>query len=615
MRHVRFSNFGPLALLVALSVLAQAVLVGCGGGDSPSSGKLRLIVKWPEPSRLIPVASSSINAVLTSGSTTLGTQLLVRPSQAPWTTTVTFPSLAPGTVMLTATAYPNADGTGIAQAVGHAPATISSGKQSQVTVMMNSTIVRLAVTPNNPTINVGATQALTMTAYDAQDQVVMTSPQNVTWNSATPGVASVSSSGVATGVSAGTSQVTASESESQKTSPPITVTVQVPAGCQPGTITGPGGLASTPWPKALGPNLKSTGVAIGSVSSTKPSLLWSATIGSSGVGGVAIAPDGTLYVGSFWDHKLYAVDGSSGAVKWSFTADQGIVGTPAIASNGNIFVGSGFSLYGLDPSGNQLWTRSFQTSCSPTTGLDGYVYVAGAQSMSRVNPTNGSLDWNVSSGQVGWPYAAPPLAADGSVYAGGFIGGGTINLFAMDGKCGTTKWKTPISVNAMSIGADGTIYATADYSVNVSTKVVAVNPADGSIKWTAANIPVQPSPPAVGPDGTVYVIGVPGIITALDPATGATKWQYTVPSPLPAGTSTLGPLTIAANGKILFTGNYRDASNNHLAALFCLDTSTGSEVWRYDIAGGVADECPVTVDDQGTIYFRDGGTSILYALR
>src|SRR5438105_2441217 len=93
-----------------LSILAAAsLLVGCGGGGNhgPAMGSLSLKVIWPPPSRLIPQASNGIKAVLTIGTTVIGSQILTRPFTGNQTQ-VTFQNLQPGTVTLTATAFPTA---------------------------------------------------------------------------------------------------------------------------------------------------------------------------------------------------------------------------------------------------------------------------------------------------------------------------------------------------------------------------------------------------------------------------------------------------------------------------------------------------------------------------
>jgi len=215
------------SVLLTASVLCGSLtgLAGCGGGgttaaakSAKTAGRFALTVKWPTPSRLIPTASNSIDAVLTSGGTTLAHKLLVKPTEAPWTTTVTFDNLTPGAVTLTAKAYPTADGSGTAQATGAAGATITAGAQSSVTISMASTIDHLAITPASPTINVGDQLQFTETALDAQGNIVLTAPQNILWATSNSFTAQMhSGTGLSFGVHLGNSTITVTDKETGKT--------------------------------------------------------------------------------------------------------------------------------------------------------------------------------------------------------------------------------------------------------------------------------------------------------------------------------------------------------------------------------------------------------------
>lgn len=95
--------------------------------------------------------------------TVLDTRLIVGGDGPPQSSTETFVNLVPGTVTLTATAYPLIDGTGIAQATGAVSAVI------QV--------------------------VLTATPRDAQNNVVLTFGSNFTWTAANAARATLQSTG------------------------------------------------------------------------------------------------------------------------------------------------------------------------------------------------------------------------------------------------------------------------------------------------------------------------------------------------------------------------------------------------------------------------------------
>jgi uncharacterized protein YjdB len=96
--------------------------------------------------------------------------------------------------------------TGVATGTSTITATLSGVVGS--TVVSVPALNSITVTPVNPSINAGATQALTATGnYQGGGTQNLTS--QVTWKSATTSVATVSSSGVVTGISGGTSTISA----------------------------------------------------------------------------------------------------------------------------------------------------------------------------------------------------------------------------------------------------------------------------------------------------------------------------------------------------------------------------------------------------------------------
>ncbi|AHC56536.1 hypothetical protein JJJA_0020 [Achromobacter phage JWDelta] len=96
-----------------------------------------------------------------------------------------------------------------------------SGKIGTATITVNQPVASVSMTPVNPTVAVGATQQMTATVLPAN-----ASNKAVTYTSATPAVATVSATGLVTGVAAGTSVITVKTTDGNKTA---TQTVTVPA--------------------------------------------------------------------------------------------------------------------------------------------------------------------------------------------------------------------------------------------------------------------------------------------------------------------------------------------------------------------------------------------------
>src|SRR6266550_1447147 len=94
-----------------------------------------------------------------------------------------------------------------------------------VTTSTSPPVASISVTPASSSVLVGATVQLSATTRDASNNVL--TGRLVTWSSTNAGIASVNSSGLVSGVSAGTTQVTAT-SEGIASSATITVTAAAP---------------------------------------------------------------------------------------------------------------------------------------------------------------------------------------------------------------------------------------------------------------------------------------------------------------------------------------------------------------------------------------------------
>ena len=212
-------------LAALLLILACCLVVGCGGGGSGDisggRGAAVFTVQWPPlpagdvTPALVPQATRSITVTLMQGDIPVAPpQTVVREAGGPTTATITFNNLAAGPYTATATAYPNQDGTGTPVASASVPVQVQSGGASQVNLVLDSTIVSIVVSPASATVGVQRTYQLLATARDAEGSVVLISPSMVQWASSAPGAATVSTTGLVTGVDPGNTQVTFTETES-----------------------------------------------------------------------------------------------------------------------------------------------------------------------------------------------------------------------------------------------------------------------------------------------------------------------------------------------------------------------------------------------------------------
>ncbi|MFQ6075535.1 MAG: PQQ-binding-like beta-propeller repeat protein [Candidatus Bathyarchaeia archaeon] len=110
----------------------------------------------------------------------------------------------------------------------------------------------------------------------------------------------------------------------------------------------------------------------------------------------SLSSDGTIYVGTAKDGKVYAIDASNGQTKWSYQTGinpdydpdnpmdppYGVLSTPVIEANGIVYVGAMDGvMHALKPDGSVLWTYqtgdNINENC-PATGPDGTLYFSSA---------------------------------------------------------------------------------------------------------------------------------------------------------------------------------------------------------------------------------------------
>lgn len=272
-----------------LLALGTLILVGCGGGGGHSSkakprGKVKINVTWPtSAARVIPTNAQSILVQVKSSGTVVSSGLIVRPSN-----TVTLSEVPSGNVDVTATALPNADGTGNGLATATVPATVTDGNTTTVDLTMASTIDHIGVTPNPFLVGAGQTGQVNVVGYDANGAIVLIDPSTISFSSSNPAVAAITSTGLVTaGTTDGSVTISIAQSDSGKT-------LNLPLNVVPSVLVTPN-TASIP----VHGTQTFTATVVGP---TNTGVTWSVQEGASGgsitAGGVYTAPatHGTYHV-------------------------------------------------------------------------------------------------------------------------------------------------------------------------------------------------------------------------------------------------------------------------------------------------------------------------------
>jgi outer membrane protein assembly factor BamB len=300
---------------------------------------------------------------------------------------------------------------------------------------------------------------------------------------------------------------------------------------------------------------------------------------------VALNPDGT--------RRWYALDNSLGP--W-LAADQN---NQIYTIRDVDYLTPSTRLRAVSFSGGNLWSVGLSgnnpAQNGPAVGRDGKIYGANDFSpLTAVTPGGASAWTSLNSGY----YVNPAVDAQGTIYVGGHA------LAALNAD-GSVKWSYPLrtqygyypSYLSPAIADDGTIYAG---QINLPN-LVALTP-DGSEIWARTDLG---GAPAVGTNGDIYVVPESGILTALNPLDGSTRWTY------PAGKTdyyTSEGVTVDRLGNL-----YLSNQDGILMSL----TSEGHLRWSLDLApnqsGFIGSSAPVIGND-GALYVVGGNTGKVFAV-
>jgi hypothetical protein len=131
----------------------------------------------------------------------------------------------------------------------------------------------------------------------------------------------------------------------------------------------------------------------------------------------AIAPDGTVYFGSY-DRYLYALN-PDGTLRWRYQTGSVVASSPAIAPDGTVYIGSwDHCLHALNPDGTFRWRyeTGHLVNSSPAITSDGTVHFGSADGGLYALGPDGTLRWRyqIRKGIT----SSPAIAPDGTVYFG-----------------------------------------------------------------------------------------------------------------------------------------------------------------------------------------------------
>ena len=204
--------------------------------------------------------------------------------------------------------------------------------------------------------------------------------------------------------------------------------------------------------------------------------------------------------------------------------------------DGRVFVTTGFGeLSALDPeTGAVLWRQKL---LAPATGAptvyDGLVYVTSGESQAwAVDTETGRVRWQLSATPDVNNFAGAPSPALTDQYALFGFGSGEVQAAFRQG--GMSVWSTIITgrrsgfarANVNDITGDPVVVGDTVYAGNQSGRMVALELATGTRKWTADEGPMGP---AWVTGGSVFILSDGNELVRLDTETGARVWGVDLP--------------------------------------------------------------------------------------
>jgi outer membrane protein assembly factor BamB len=609
-------------LALALSALSL-LIVGCGGltGTDPNGpggpgatgkGSVSISVKWPEATaEFIPSNAQSVKVVLREAGVATPAATRVIPRGMIGVTIDSLKASAAGvSYVITASAYPTTDGTGVAQSAGQTTLLLHSGENATAPVTMATTIatiglvqtdkhgVPLADSSGDPYTEVTGFRVkwqkdgyVLPSAKDAEENLVLVAGWQ--WASSDPSIASVAPAvavdgvgnplpgdialGKISGLAIGPLHVTATEADSGAHQEALV------------TVTGPTMKLVDVTKQYADPTHDPAGdittadltaLSFGSTESDIPAHYLSGKV-------LTDAPltTGPLYpTTSSLERYFYVLNDGGGSINWeAVTTNRWITALTPDSDHVAAYEGAEYS------SGTDFATITNPSRCKVTTTRIGLCN--GPHSGSITVSSNGGISGigvttSVPNGlaATGWP------TLGGDLKHSGYSSRTGPGLTPAGGNWPFTTGDEITSPPA--VAEDGTVYVG-----SLDGKMYAINP-DGTPKWSyAVWYPIDRAGAAIDGDGNVYFGSSSGMVYSLT-ASGAFRWSYQI-----LGGGVFSTPTVTGTDLVLVT--------SHNRKIYALQASNGVKVWEFATSDLVW-ASPALAED-GTVYITSADRS-LYAL-
>ncbi len=361
------------------------------------------------------------------------------------------------------------------------------------------------------------------------------------------------------------------------------------------SLAGAGVIVKTRDDAAAAPYPRPKTIAFNNPQSLDKRVKWYFKAGDSQ--GAALALSGALLLISSAD-GLYALDATDGSVLWWRPDVQGNALLAAVLAGDLLYVSVSQTLSGAIDAirvadGTTAWSVSVPAQLGAGLALANNTLFLQADDNTIVaySAHDGSLLWR-STTKIGSQTSLfrIPVADATGVY----MGGNDAQFYALNPVDGSLRWTflTGGSIDYTAAVANGMVYFGSE-----DQHLYALNTLSGSLAWQyTATVPVNYAPAVAG--STVYISAVS--LIALDAASGALRWQ----APLDPVTNETPSGSLAENAGVL----YAPAG----ASLYAFDTSQQKPLWRFDTRPLDSNETPPVI--AGTTAYWSSYDGAVYAL-
>ncbi len=261
-----------------------------------------------------------------------------------------------------------------------------------------------------------------------------------------------------------------------------------------------------------------------------------------------------------------------GKLVWQFPTNQVVDSDPTVA-NGILYTGSHDGhFYALDAAtGKRIWATAMPAVAALPTVDSGIVAVAAfVTGFWALDAAAGKIAWSIAKAEGSAGFISDWAAGGGKIYLGAAPNDIVITVLdARRGRQLTTFRNDPDGYNVKAMTyADGLIYV-----MTISGKLQALDATTGATKWSTRLVDEFTTiGTGVVVGGGVILVGAqsPGVLYALDAASGTGMWTY--------------PINADLGGDPVYLGGYVYIVDS-AGMLHALSAASGKSAWFYNTTG------------------------------